>query len=73
MLSSFQDLQAETSAEAGTRKRFNLACMGGGGGGGGAAKLYLLCNNGHVQCFCRTREDTAEASFVFTSIKYASV
>ena len=61
MLSNFQDLQAETStvlSEADVRNRFNLSCRGGGGGG---SKLYLLCNNGHVQYFCHTREDTAEA------------
>ena len=64
MLCNFQDLQAETSAvlsEADVLKRFNLACRGGGGGGGGASKMFLLCNNDHVQYFCRMREDTAEA------------
>ena len=39
--------------------------VGGGGGGGGASKLYLLCSNGHVQYFCRMRENTAEAWFDF--------
>ena len=61
MLCNFPDLQAESSAvlsEADVRKRFNLACRG-------PSKLYLLCNNGQVQYFCRMREDTAKTCLDF--------
>ena len=48
MLCSFQDIQAESSpvfSEADVRKGFTLARTG----------LYLLCDTGKVQYYCRVR------------------
>ena len=36
--------------------------------GGGASKLYLLCNNGHVQYFGHTKEDTVLIKKLFLPV-----